>query len=119
MTENSKLERLTRILHGMAMTLGLPMWKDIPEGEPESVLLEVEKALNAKTLAAFVRGQRAARVVGGEEPDAVPDHAPGDFLADYLEAQEEWSAYRAAASWWREGGRIGYATGRGVKYACA
>ena len=71
--QKSRLEFLTRTLNAIAITLDLETWDDLPAGDSDAVLVAVEKAMNARTLAAFVRGQRAARAAKGEEPDAVPD----------------------------------------------
>lgn len=69
----SRVESLERTLSGIAITLGLETWEDLPVGDSKAILRAVERALNAHSLASFVRGQRAARVADGVDPDALPE----------------------------------------------
>lgn len=74
-SSRSREEKLRRTLHAIAITLGLETWEDLPKGSTDAVCEAVERAVNAKVLAGFVRGQRSARAAEGVDPDALPESA--------------------------------------------
>jgi hypothetical protein len=65
--------RMAATLHSICITLGLDTWDDLPQGDSAALLESVERALNARTLAAFLRGLRASRAADGQDPDGFGD----------------------------------------------
>jgi hypothetical protein len=69
-------KQVRELLYAICVTLNLETWDDLPEGDTEALLESVERAQNARTLAAYLRGLRAANAAAGREQDALP----GDLL---------------------------------------
>lgn len=70
-------ESMRAALAGIAATLGLDTWDDLPHdvpiGNPTATVEAVEKAMNARELKSFLRGLRAGNVVAGKDPDELPE----------------------------------------------
>ena len=68
---SSRTDELQRVLFAIAVTLGLNVHEDCPEGAPGEILENVERALNGIRLSSYLRGVRAGRSCAGLDPDWV------------------------------------------------
>ena len=49
------------------------MWDDFPAGDVETILKRVEESIQARELAAFLRGNRATKAAMGMDPEGLPE----------------------------------------------
>ncbi len=68
-----RTEELERALYSIAVGLGLEVWNDVPAGD---LMHSIERAVMARELKAFLRGQRSANVGAGRDPDELPPEIP-------------------------------------------
>lgn len=69
----SNLDKLTNTLHAIAVMFDLEVDEDLPTGTPEKILENIERSLNARCMASFLRGQRSAMVSQGRDADELPE----------------------------------------------
>lgn len=79
------VEQLTRTLRAIASTLQLDV---DPTGPPDEVCAAVERAVSAKGISAYLRGQKAAHIAAGRDADTLPESLPERLLRTLLEIEE-------------------------------
>lgn len=81
--------KLAEALYSISITLGLELWEDFPKGDMDATLEAVEKAMNGRELAAFLRGLRAGNVAAGKDADELPVDSSTGIFAVIDRAMEE------------------------------
>jgi hypothetical protein len=80
------------LLYAICIALDLEVWDDFPAGDVETILKRVEESIQARELAAFLRGNRATKAAMGMDPEGLPEIYHLSEVAEWTKEDAELAA---------------------------